>query len=38
MKPFRSKIDNKTVEDLKYEILKGRIINWSPKSNKNGKR
>ncbi len=35
MKPFRSKIDDKTVEDLKYQILKGRIINWSPKSNKN---
>ena len=35
MKPFRSNIDNKTVEDLKYQILKGRIIDWSPESNKN---
>ena len=34
MKFFRSKIDDKQVEDLKDQILNGWIIDWSPKSNK----
>ena len=35
MKFFRSKIDDNQVEDLKDQILNGRIIDWSPISNKN---